>query len=436
MPTVPRIRFTTISARRPRPVRIATFPVVILFATTLTILGGCGNDKPSAPGAATATGLGIVASDYKKTSVSLYDPASGRLSEGCVTSAEEGPIVEQPLSGDVGLPSRAQSGGEIILIDREKAVLTFVDPTSCTPRAQLSVTTGGFEANPHDVIQVSAHKAYVTRYGSNPAPTGDLDRGDDVLVIDPLARDASQEPILKSISLTAFATSIGGATLLARPDRGVLVDGKVYLTLGNLDENFVAGAARVAVIDTATDAVVDVIDLPDQKGCSAITYVAAANCLYVSCGGAFSDLDQAAGSALVEIDLSGVTPVLGRIVAARKIGSRPLNLASAAVLGGTAFVGTFGVRDSKTQAVVTPDAFYAVALATGAAVKLLEGGAYNFGVAAVDIVHRKVFLPDGDTVTPRVHVFDVSADAATTVPAGVFEADPTGHLAPREIAWY
>jgi hypothetical protein len=435
MPTVPRIRFTTISARRPPPVRIATFAVVFLFATTLTILGGCGNDKPSAPGVATATGLGIVTSDYKKTSISLYDPVSGRLSEGCVNSAEEGAIVAQPLSGDVGLPSRAQSDDEIVLIDRKNAVLTFVDPTSCTPRAQLSVTTGGFEANPHDVIHVSAHKAYVTRYGTNPAPTGDLDRGDDVLVIDPLARDASQEPILKSISLSAFATSIGG-TALARPDRGILVDGKVYLTLGNLDENFVAGAARVAVIDTASDAVVDVIDLPDQKGCSAITYVAATNRLYVSCGGAFSDLDQAAGSALVEIDLSGVKPVLGRIVAASKIGSSPLNFASAAVLGGTAFVGTLGVLDSKTGAVVTPDAFYAVALATGAAVKLLEGGAYNFGGAAVDTVHRKVFLPDGDAVTPRVHVFDVSADAATTVPAGVFEADPTGHLPPREIAWY
>ncbi len=458
MSTVPRIR----SIARPWlrfTVAACPAPGAWLLCAALALSGGCGNEKPAAGGAnrdgvvpdgaaadggtdagasvALPTALAILASDYKVTTVSLYDPVSGQLTEGCVHTGASGASLAQPLSGDVALPSQPQQGGELRLIDRKNSVVTFVDPTSCVPRAQLSVSTGGFKANPRDIISVSAHKAYVTRYESNPTPTddpSDFDEGNDLLVIDPLVVGSAQAAILGRLPLVDYATSVDGVTILARPDRGIFANGKVYVTLGNLSVKFVPGPGRVVVIDPATDAVTDVVDLPNWKECSGIEYVAATNRIYVSCWGSPNDADQAATSALVEIDVSGERAAIGRVVPASKIGNLPINFSYAAVIGETAFVGTFGVSDFKTGAVITPDAFQAVSLATVTATKLLDGGAYNFGRAAVDPVGMKVFLPDGDAVAPRVHVFDASG--AVPVASGMFEPDTAGHLAPREIAWY
>ena len=417
---------------------------ILALLLTFVLAGGCGKDNSpnSIDSHAAPAGLAILVSDYKKTSVTLLDPSSiGSPGSPALTDClhSDDPTVLQPLSGDVSLPSQAQQEGELVLIDRGSSVLTFVDPSTCVPRGQLSVSTGGLQANPRDVIRVSAHKAYVSRYTTNPMPTDDpldFDEGDDLLVVDPLALGPGQTPILKRIALSGYATSVPGTTIQARPDRGVLVDGKVYLTLGNLDEKYsAAGAGRIVVIDPASDAVVDVIELPEQKGCSAIDYVAATNRLYVSCqGGPFNDPDAVATSALVEIDLSGERPSLGRSVLASTLGATPINLSSVAVLGETAFVGTWGALDPSTNAMTTPDRFYAVALGTGAAALLLEGGAFNFGRANVDSVRKKVFLPDGDAAKPRVHVFDGSGDPI--VAAESFDADPAAHLPPREIAWY
>jgi hypothetical protein len=424
---------------------------LLLCAVLALSGGGCGDEKPNsvgaardgavpdgaAPDAVVPTGLAILASNYSVTTVSLYDPVSGHLTEGCVHTGASGATLAQPLSGDMTLPSQRQPGGELRLIDRKSSVVTFVDPTSCVPRAQLSVSTGGFKANPRDIISVSAHKAYVTRYESNPTPTddpADLDEGNDLLVIDPLAAGSPQTALLGRIALAAYATSVDGVAILARPDRGIFANGKVYVTLGNLSVDFVPGPARVVVIDPLADAVTDVIDLPDQRECSGIEFVPGTQRIYVSCWGSPNDSDQAATSALVEIDVSGAKPAIGRVVPASKLGNLPINFSYAAVIGETAFVGTFGVQDFKTGAVITPDAFQAVSLATATATKLLDGGAYNFGRAAVDPVALKAFLPDGDAVAPRVHVFDASGDVP--VASGMFEPDTAGHLPPREIAWY
>jgi hypothetical protein len=347
-------------------------------------------------GAAAATGLAVVSSDYAVTSVALYDPVAGHLVDDCVASGSKG---------------------------------------TASVRAQLSVSTGGFKAHPHDVIGISAHKAYVTRYETNGNPTpdpNDLDEGDDLLIIDP-----TDVKILGRIPVSSYATQpAGGGTTQARPDHGVLVGDRVYVTLNSISADFSAtGPGRVLVIDPATDSVTGTIELPNQKDCSAIRSAAPETRLYVSCAGAFSDgPDQVAESALVEIDLAVTPPAIGRLVQAAALGTQPINFGYAAVLGDTAFVGTLGVLDLNTGDVVTPDAFYAVALGDRAAVKLLEGGAFNLGRAVVDPATKRVFLPDGDAVTPRVRIFDASG--AAVVPAATFEPNPAGHLPPREIGWY
>lgn len=262
------------------------------------------------------------------------------------------------------------------------------------------------------------------------ADPSDFDEGDDLLIIDP-----SKPAVTGRIDMSAHATTVAGATLQARPDRALLANGLVYVTLNSLAADFsVAGAGRVAIVDPAADTVAGVIDLPDQTGCSGLAYVEATKRLYVSCGGATSDADQTAKSALVEIDLSGATPALGKIIPAKSLGTQPLTYLSVVVLRGIAYVGTAGALDFKTNMMTAPDSLFAITLDTGTPTKVIDGGAYNLGRFALDPTSKALLLPNADAVTPRIHIFDVSTD--TAVEGTMFEANPAEHLPPREIAAY
>jgi len=382
--------------------------------------------------AATATSVAILSSDYASTSVSLYTPRSGALSDGCAKSGVTSATLTQPLSGNVVLPTQAQTGGALVLLDGTTSVLTFVDPATCAATAQLSVATG-FKANPHDVVTLSSTKAYVTRYETNATPTADpadFDEGDDLLIVNPTLLTVAGR-----IPLAAYATpGLDGTPTQARPDRALLAGGLVYVTLNSISPGFDAiGAGRVAIVDPTSDTVVGVIDLPNQKDCSGLTYLAATKKLYVACGGAYTDANEVAESALVEVDLSGPAPVVGRVVQAAALGSGTdtLNLFYAAVLGDTAFVGTLGAYPA-TGFAGTPDAFYAVSLTTGTATKLASGDAGNLGSAFVDSATNRVFLPDAFAKAPLVHVFDVSGAAPAELPG--FEPNPSTHLPPRSVA--
>ena len=406
----------------------------LLFALPL-LLSACDTSEvptKSLPVDMSSAGLAILSSDYTSGSLSLYDPAKATLlHDDCIHSGQSS--LTQKLSGDLTLPTQADPlGHEIVVIDREFSTLNFVNPATCGVRSQVSVSTG-FKANPHDVIRIRANKAYVTRYETNFAATAvaeDLDDGNDVLVIDP-----STGQRLARIDLTGEATGEEG--VLARPDRGILVNDRVYLTLGNLSAHFSkAGPGRVLVIDSVTDSVVERIDLPQQKGCSGIEYVAAAKKLYVVCGGSWADgPTQVDESALVEIDLAGASPVLGRVYSSHDLGIGVLNFSYVAVSGGTAFVSQLGnFPDAASNTPGTSDVLYAVNLASGAAQPVFNGGASNLGRAAVSVDAKRLFLPDGDFTAPKVRVFDVSTE---TPVAGVdFNANPNGGLPPREVAIY
>lgn len=403
----------------------------------LSLLAGCGGGVGKLPIGANPTGFAILSSNYKVTSVALYNPDTGILTDDCVHSGEA--QLPQNLSGDATLPSAQQENGELIVIDSGNSTLTFVDPATCIPRTQQSVGTA-FDANPHDVVMISAHKAYVTRYNTNANPTADpadFDEGDDLLVIDPSVTDPSRSPVLNRIDLASYASSVPGATLRADPDRAVLAAGKVYVTLNSISADYsVTGPGRVVVVDPATDSVTSVIDLPDQRDCSGIQYLPVQKRLYVSCGGTFADPNQVAQSALVEIDISGAAPVLGRVVSASSLpANQALNFFYSAVLGDTAFIGTLGTfADATTGTAATPDGFYAVPLGGGAPVMLGTGGPSKLGIGAVDPVTKKIFLPDADDLMPRVHVYE--ADGTTSVAASDFQANPAGGLPPRAVAPY
>jgi len=402
--------------------RLSFFGVLGLYVTSLA--SGCDSAAPAPTTGIASPALAILNTDYATSSVSLFDRKTGRLVDDCVAA--------QDLSKDVALPTGTQ-GGELVVIDREHAVIDFVNPTDCSMRAQLSVSTGGFKSNPHDVVHLSTTKAYVLRYDKNSKPTanaGDFDEGDDLLIIDP-----SKPAVTGRIDLSTHATTVAGATLPARPDQALLANGFVYVTLNSLAIDFsAAGPGRVVVVDPATDTVTSDIDLPDQTGCSGLTYVEATKRLYVSCGGESSDLDQTASSALVEIDLSGTKPTLGKIIQAKSLGTQPFAYLPAVVLRGIAYVGTAGALDSKTGAQTAPDSLFTVDLATRMPTKVFDGGAYNLGRFAVDPTAMTLFLPDGDAVSPHIQLFGLSTGAAVT--GTTFEANPTEHLPPREVANY
>jgi hypothetical protein len=403
--------------------------------------GGCDDTTIATSDAGASTGiaspaLAILESDYAKTSVSLYAPATGKLVDACVTSAMTGPTLTEPLSGNVLLPTQAQLGGELVLIDSKTAVLTFMQPGTCAARGQLSVSTGGFKSFPHDVVTIAPGKAYVTRYETNAMATADpadFDEGGDVLIVDPL-----HLTVTGRIDVTAYATpGPAGEPTQARPDRALVAGGLVYVSINNISGDFAAtGAGRVVVIDPTSDAVVGMIDLPNQKNCSGLTYVVATKRLYVACGGAFSEpANQIAESALVEVDLSGAAPVMARVLQASTLATGGLNLFYAAVAGDAAFVGTLGVfPDMTTGAPGTSDAFYYAPLDGSPAVKLAEGGAGDLGVTIVDPASNKAFLADGSFSKPLVHVFDATTGLAKTT--ADFDPNPATHLPPRSISWY
>ena len=95
----------------------------------------------------------------------------------------------------------------------------------------------GFSANPQDVVAgLPGGKAYVTRYGRNPAKP---EEGSDLLVIDPPGRRRRGR-----IALPAPAPAAPpGQDRLAPPTRApCAIAGKLYVALNNLSDDFEAAA--------------------------------------------------------------------------------------------------------------------------------------------------------------------------------------------------
>jgi hypothetical protein len=382
-------------------------------------------DGPAAP----IGGLAVVNSNYTRTVVSLIDPIAQKLvHDDCVDSDTVAPGLSLAISGDITLPSQPQLGHDLVLMDGVNSALTWVDPQRCAIRQQLSL--GTFNVFPHDVIAISDSKSYVTRYGKNGTPTSDaLSIGDDLLIIDPNTVAA-----IGRIDMAPYAAAVAGTTIQARPDHGLLVDGKVYVTLGNQSADYsAAGEGRIVVIDTATDQVTGTIALTGLKGCSRLDYLAGAHTLFVACGGSFSDADQTAASGIALVRLSDTPPSL-QVIPASSIEGAPVNFAwVVAFADDLIFAGTLGSLDLN-QVQTAPDLFSSIDPMSGAKMRLLTGGAFDFGRAAGVPASRVIFLPDADMNHPLVHVMDGSS--ASGAQLADFDPNPKNHFPPREIGWY
>jgi hypothetical protein len=399
------------------------FGAPVADASVSEVSPGTGSVDSSADGAAgPPSGIVVVNSnDFDSTSISFLDRDGNLVIDGCFGTPK--------LSGDVVLPTQILPGGPVVLIDRGTGYnsLTWLDPATCAPLRQLAVGTG-FDSDPHDVVVLSANKAYVTRYTKNGAATAtpdDFDDGDDLLIIDP-----TQPKILGRIDLIPF-TPVG---VLPRADRALLAEGKVFVSLNaiSLDYNSY-GTGRIVMVDPVTDQVADTIDLPGVKNCGAMTYLATDRKLVVACGGAYSDgPQQADSSAIVVIDL-GVSPaaVIAQVAAAA-VGGLSFSNATVATLGGSTAIGVTNGSPSK----LPPDRLWSLPLDGSLPVRVFESAeSYALGAVVTDSEANHVLLTDGTTNAPAfLRVFNFTAGAFTAVKT--VKTNPAQKLPPRALARY
>jgi hypothetical protein len=405
----------------------------ISFAGLCAILAmpACGDDTGVFPehDGGSGTGIVLVNTDYSSSSVSFLDRDGNLLMDGCLNSGSGNPGLAMTLSGDVVLPTQVPAGGPVAIVDRGNAAITWLDATTCASLGQLAVGTG-FASNPHDVVTLSASKAYVTRQDQNLSATptpNDFDDGNDVLIVDP-----SRLAITGRIDLLPFAPA--GTAILPRADRALLAQGRVFVSLNAISANYANyGTGRVVIIDPDTDQVTSVIDLPGVKNCGAMTYVAETKRLFVACNGAYGDKAvQAAGSAIVAIDLGQTPPTVVAQAPAASAGSVPLsNLTVAALDGATALAVAEGTLSNTP-----PDGLWSLPLDGKVPVKIFDS-AEGFAIGAVLYYQERhrVLAADGTmTSSAYLRMFDVSSGAF--VAGKPVKTNPTQKLPPRALAFY
>ncbi|HEX7507225.1 MAG TPA: hypothetical protein VF550_10670, partial [Polyangia bacterium] len=354
------------------------------------------------------------------------------LKDGCLSTGTGTPGLALALSGDVVLPTQVPLGGPVAIIDRDKNnnAVTWLDPVTCAPLGQLAVATG-FASDPHDVVTLSASKAYVTRYNENGAATAapdDFDEGDDLLIVDP-----TQLKITGRIDLKPFAP----AGTLPDADRALLVEGQVYVSLNAISLDYsIYGTGRILIVDPVADRVVSFIDLPGVKNCGAMTYLPTDKKLLVACTGSYSDgPQQAQSSAIVTIDLGVSPPAMTNLIAAASVGGLPFtNTTVAALDGNTALGVTLGTPPPPPY--VPPDRLWSLPLDGSLPVRIFESTeSFTLGAVLADPERHRALVVDGTMNAPAfVRFFDFSRGTFTAGKTG--KSNPSRSLPPRALAFY
>lgn len=385
--------------------------------------GAAGDGRAADGGAGQVCPLALVvaSSDYMSTNISVLSPTGGLLSESVLSSGSAAPGLSAALSGDVVLPLN-QTRGEIVLIDQlPNAVLTWVDPSTAAVARQLNVGTG-FSANPHDYLEVTPTKAYVTRYETNMSPGKQPnDEGGDVLVIDPQAATITGR--------IPLATPADGA-FLPRADRMTRVGSEVWVSLDRFDADFkTAGDARLVGISTADDSIAWTRDLPGVASCGGIAQAPSGNVVALSCSGVPGDPDPKQRSAIVLIDATMHPPVeIKRFTIASQLGA-PLGFtlayATDALLMGVALGDAAAGRN---------DVAYTLDLASGTASVLVDAGApFVFGdVRCSPGCTDMCFLADAKAKALRVW----KANGSSLAEQAPVPVDPKLNLPPRSLGTF
>jgi len=208
------------------------------------------------------------------------------------------PTVSIPVSGFFSdLEFLAERNGLLYVSNAAVGSLLIVDPTTSSI---AEVRLGDF-SYPQG-IAFAGNKAYVALNGSGAVAVVDL----------------ATRMVTKTISLVSLASAGGNAL----PSRLVASGSQLYVTLWNLDGAFApAGNGRLAVIDTATDALAPIVN-PVDLGSSCLNPAGLAlsgDTLWVTCGFFPYTATTAAditGAAFVPVALGAGAPIVGTAVPA------------------------------------------------------------------------------------------------------------------------
>ncbi len=373
-------------------------------------------------------GIAVVLSDYASMSLTLVNPDTGAVEkEKCVTSGTVAAGLSLAFTGDVVLPSSPLVGGKVVLIDRKNGTLTWIDPADCKVVRQISVATGFF-ANPHDAAQIG-DLIFVSRHETNVAPSaaiGDFDEGGDVLVV-----DARTGLPVGRIDLAAYATTAAKA-VLPRPDRLLVKNGLLYVSLANAGPNFAAdeiGAGRVVVIDPVTRMVTGMLDASPLLNCGGVQSLVGSGGVLLACNGNFGLMDgtQVNGSGLVW-GPTGATPmVLSATVFGRPASFSEVVLATP-TKGFVLVPGNFGGKPN--------DMVWAFDLETKAVNPVFEG---KSGFVVLNLLwnHRQkqLYIAHADPKRPRIAVLN-AVDPANPTPGTEIDPSAATGLPPVALGWY
>jgi len=385
--------------------------VKCLLTLMILAMHACADDTTSS--AATrhhasglASGLAVIGSDYKTTSVSLVDRATLKVvAQNFLHSGSNVTPGGTALGGDVVVAQTPAPDGRLVLIDRGSGVLTSIDPLTLQVTEQLSVATG-FYANPQDYAEVAPGRAYVTRMGRNAKPTpdpSDFDEGDDVLVLDML-----RHSLVGRIEVGSHATLAG---TLGAPGRMAYDGSIIWVPLGSLGADFKsAGTGRILGLDAKTGAIVHSVDAPGSKNCVQAARLPGTHRIGVVCSGFFGEAGgaQAKFSQILVFDALDVPVQAAAVVKAADLEGKSPFGKDIAFVDATRGV----VIASGDLAAGTADRLWLFDIATGTGSRLANGhGAFTLSGLHAEAARLRLWVGEAGRPGGDLRVFDLAGAA-------------------------
>jgi len=242
---------------------------------------------------------------------------------------------------------------------------------------------------------------------------------------------------ISRISLDGYASTAASGAVLARPDRALIADGLVVVSLNQVDAAFSPngyGDGALVLIDPVTNAVAASIALPGLYDCEGMDYIPSSKRLLVACGGGYAMPTQPLQSGIAVIDLDGPVPRLDHVISSIAFDGRPLDF-SWVLQDATSSTPTRAFAATRDPRFVAPDALFQFDLEFGAVVPVTTAPAAMLGAPAVS--EHTLFVPEAMDGAPKIQLFDLPATLTVPPPSiSAFNPDRENSLPPRQIGWY
>jgi hypothetical protein len=439
---------------------IARWRISVCCAATLCLLdAACEEPQHSTAGVEGVTGFGepdaahapgkgedaeplayaAVTSDRTVTTIALLQPSGKRLRADFIDSGSASAGLVTALSGDVVVPTRSGDPETLTLIDRFRTdVVTRIDVASGDILAQIQTQTPNaqgaktaFSSNPQDYVRIDDHHAWVTRFNANPSADAAVDRGDDMLELDPSKGTRTGRRIDFS-PLDVMAERQNPDTgkkqsvvAYARPSKIVRLGHFAVVGLARLSESFDAiGPGMVALVDLDARSVHGVA-LDGLQNCGQVVPVPDdATRVAVACAGFLHD-DPRPGSGLALLRLQNGTLSIEHVWRASEHAQAAMTAFGLVAIGGNVVAAVAAGQDPTTQSMnpssgAAPpdfDQLYRVDLASGEQQLLLQAeGRFVLGDGSYNPRRGILLVPDASVdahqrPTAGVHRFSVDAHA-------------------------